>query len=109
MQYLDLQHSTGLTGKATSEVTSTGHTLQAATHRPSFLTCFLLPCFHLPPFTAGDIGTLVLPEGMQALILSNCTGLTGDIGTLVLPEGMQKLSLFECTGLTGKAKSYVKE
>jgi hypothetical protein len=46
---------------------------------------------------------------MQALILSNCTGLTGDIGTLVLPEGMQKLSLFECTGLTGKAKSYVKE
>ena len=84
------------------------HTLQAATHRPSLLTVSFFLVF-TPPFTAGDIGTLVLPEGMQALILSNCTGLTGDIGTLVLPEGMQKLSLFECTGLTGKAKSYVKE
>ena len=61
---------------------------------------------HLPllsPF-AGDIGTLVLPEGMQELDLHGCTGLTGDIGTLVLPEGMQHLGLNSCTGLTGKAK-----
>jgi hypothetical protein len=64
---------------------------------PSILT-------HLPllsPF-AGDIGTLVLPEGMQGLDLYGCTGLTGDIGTLVLPEGMQYLNLGDCTGLTGK-------
>ena len=33
-----------------------------------------------------------------------CTGLTGDIGTLVLPEGMQELDLAQCSGLTGKAK-----
>ena len=50
----------------------------------------------------GDIGTLVLPEGMQELSLSRCTGLTGDTGTLVLPEGMQYLSLRGCIGLTGK-------
>ena len=39
----------------------------------------LLPSSHLPllsPF-AGDIGTLVLPEGMQNLYLINCFGLTG--------------------------------
>jgi hypothetical protein len=57
-------------------VTSELYTLQAATHRPSFLTVssFLLVTH---PFTAGDIGTLVLPEGMQDLDLRNCTGLTG--------------------------------
>jgi hypothetical protein len=57
----------------------------------------------------GDIGTLVLPAGMQILDLGGCTGLTGDIGTLVLPEGMQYLDLMHCTGLTGKAKGEVKE
>ena len=57
----------------------------------------------LSPF-AGDIGTLVLPEGMQDLDLEGCSGLTGDIGTLVLPEGVQRLYLSRCTGLTGKAK-----
>ena len=41
---------------------------------------------------------------MQYLNLYNCTGLTGDIGTLVLPEGMQTLWLGGCSGLTGKAK-----
>ena len=41
---------------------------------------------------------------MQDLYLNGCTGLTGDIGTLVLPEGMQDLDLSDCTGLTGKAK-----
>ena len=84
-------------------MTSEGHTLQAATHRPSFLTYLLLPLFLLP-FTAGDIGTLVLSEGMQNLNLDSCSGLTGDIGTLVLPEGMQNLNLDSCSGLTGKAK-----
>ena len=44
---------------------------------------------------------------MQNLNLEYCTGLTGDIGTLVLPEGMQKLVLSDCRGLTGKAKGYV--
>jgi hypothetical protein len=66
----------------------------------------LLPSSHLPllsPF-AGDIGTLVLPEGVQDLSLGGCTGLTGDIGTLVLPEGMQILGLSRCIGFTGKAK-----
>ena len=53
----------------------------------------------------GDIGTLVLPEGMQYLNLGNCSGLTGDVGTLVLPEGMQNLTLRDCTDLTGKAQS----
>jgi hypothetical protein len=57
----------------------------------------------------GDIGTLVLPEGMQRLDLNDCTGLTGDIGTLVLPEGMQYLDLNDCTGLTGTAKGEAKE
>jgi hypothetical protein len=42
---------------------------------------------------------------MQDLDLFECTGLTGDIGTLVLPEGMQILGLRVCRGLTGKAKS----
>ena len=66
----------GLTGKAKGEVTSEGHTVQAAAHRPSFLTVsFFL--FSPPPFTAGDIDTLVLPEGMQRLVLTNCTGLIG--------------------------------
>jgi hypothetical protein len=41
---------------------------------------------------------------MQDLHLNGCTGLTGDIGTLVLPEGMQGLYLSGCSGLTGKAK-----
>jgi len=67
---------------------------------PPILTYLLLPS----PF-AGDIGTLVLPEGMQNLTLSGCSGLTGDIGTLVLPEGMQWLNIMFCSGLTGKAKS----
>ena len=53
----------------------------------------------------GDIGTLVLPEGMQHLNLSYCTGLTGDIGTFVLPEGMQIMYLNGCRDLTGKAES----
>jgi hypothetical protein len=64
----------------------------------------LLPSSHtsllLSPF-AGDIGTLVVPEGMLQLYLTNCSGLTGDIGTLVLPEGMQGLNLSRCSGLTG--------
>ena len=42
---------------------------------------------------------------MQTLNLGRCTGLTGDIGTFVLPEGMQNLTLSGCSGLTGKAKS----
>ena len=41
---------------------------------------------------------------MQDLNLGGCSGLTGDIGTLVLPEGMQNLNLNGCDGLTGKAK-----
>ena len=57
----------------------------------------------LSPF-AGDIGTFVLPAGMQYLDLKQCS-LTGDIGTLVLPEGMQNLYLGDCSGLTGKAKT----
>ena len=44
---------------------------------------------------------------MQYLSLNDCPGLTGDIGTLVLPEGMQTLYLDGCSGLTGKAKSWV--
>ena len=67
---------------------------------PSILTYLPL----LSPF-AGDISTLVLPEGMQKLDMFNCSRLTGDIGTLVLPEGMQHLYLYGCRGLTGKAKS----
>ena len=42
---------------------------------------------------------------MQKLRLNDCSGLTGDIGTLVLPEGMQHLDLDRCSGLTGKAES----
>ena len=42
---------------------------------------------------------------MQDLNLQNCRGLTGDIGTLVLLEGMQYLFLDGCSGLAGKAKS----
>ena len=72
----------------------------AAILSPSILTYLPL----LSPFT-GDIGKLVLPEGMQYLNLYLCSGLTGDIGTLVLPEGMQNLTLSGCSGLTGKAKS----
>ena len=39
---------------------------------------------------------------MQCLSLTSCSGLTGDVGTLVLPEGMRGLHVVECTGLTGK-------
>ena len=39
---------------------------------------------------------------MQGLYLSDCSGFTGDIGTLVLPEGMQNLNLVGCN-ITGKA------
>ena len=46
---------------------------------------------------------------MQDLNLYGCSSLTGDIGTLVLPEGMQELHLWDCSGLTGKAKGWVKE
>ena len=67
---------------------------------PSILTHLLLRS----PF-AGNIGTLVLPEGMQRLDLNGCSGLIGDIGTLVPPEGMQNLRLIDCSGLTGKSKS----
>ena len=52
------------------------HILQAATHRPSFLTVSSFFVF-APPFTAGDIGTFVLPKGMKYLTLFECTGLTG--------------------------------
>ena len=38
---------------------------------------------------------------MQELSLFGCTGLTGDIGTLVVPEGMQYMNLYGCSGLTG--------
>ena len=41
---------------------------------------------------------------MQYLNLEVCFGLTGDIGTLVLPEGMQYLELRYCSGLFGTAK-----
>ena len=41
---------------------------------------------------------------MQELYFANCSGITGDIGTLVLSEGMQVLYLSGCSGLTGKAK-----
>ena len=86
-------------------MTSEGHTLQAATvHCLSFLTVSFFLLF-TPPFTAGDISTRVLSEGMQKLDLCNCSGLTGDIGELVLPEGMQNLDLSDCTGLAGKTKS----
>ena len=44
---------------------------------------------------------------MQTLRLDSCSGLTGDIGTLILPEGMQYLWLSHCSGLTGKAKDQV--
>ena len=39
---------------------------------------------------------------MQVLYLNGCRGLTGDIGTLVIPEGMQDLNLSGCFGLAGK-------
>ena len=42
---------------------------------------------------------------MQNLNLGYCTGLTGDIGTFVLPEGMQIMYLNGCRDLTGKAES----
>ena len=42
---------------------------------------------------------------MQYLDLGHCNGLTGDIGTLVLPEGIQVLALHNCPRLTSKAKS----
>ena len=40
---------------------------------------------------------------MQTLRLDSCSGVTGDIGTLVLPEGMTRLRLDYCCGLTSKA------
>ena len=38
MQHMYFDGCSGLTGKAKGEVTSEGHTVQVAAHRPSFLT-----------------------------------------------------------------------
>ena len=49
----------------------------------------------------------VQPYSLSPSILTHLPLLSpfaGDIGTLVLPEGMQYLNLMHCTGLTGKAK-----
>jgi hypothetical protein len=88
MQNLNLQLCSGLNGKATAEdyVTIEGHTLQSATHRPSFLTVSLFLAF-TSPFAAGDIGKLVIPEGMQSLVLSGCDGLAGKANGYVTSEG----------------------
>ena len=67
--------------------------------QPYSLSPFILTRLPLLSLFSGDIGTLVLHEGMQRLYLTNCSGLTGDIGTLVVPEGMQYLGLASCTGL----------
>ena len=75
MQGLDLYYCTGLTGKITGFVVSEGRTL-SATRCPSYLTVSFFLVF-APPFEIGDIGKLVLPEGMQILNLNFCTGLTG--------------------------------
>ena len=72
--------------------------------QPYSLSPPILTHLHLRSPFAGDIGTLVLPEGMQDLNLYGCSSLTGDIGTLVLPEGMQNLYLNDCSGLTSKTK-----
>ena len=36
---------------------------------------FLIP---LPPFSSGDIGKLILPEGMQIVNMQSCRGITGN-------------------------------
>jgi hypothetical protein len=51
--------------------------------------------------------TRVQPYSLSPFILAHLPLLSpfaGDIGTLVVPEGMQELSLYGCTCLTGKAK-----
>ena len=55
-------------------------------HRPSFLTVSFFLLF-TSPFTAGNIGALVLPEDMQGLYLASCNGLTGKAKGEVTSEG----------------------
>ena len=49
----------------------------------------------------GDIGNLVLPEGMQTVNFVRCTDLTGNITQLNLPVGIQEVNFNGCTGLGG--------
>ena len=56
---------------------------------PSILT----PLPLLSP-VAGDIGTLVLPEGMQHLYFDGCSGLTGKAKGEVTSEGHTLLYTF---------------
>ena len=47
----------------------------------------------------GDVGNIVLPEGMQTVDFSNCTGLTGDIAEFNLPVSMKTVNFAGCEGL----------
>ena len=50
----------------------------AASRSTSFLPHFILfPLFAFPP--AGDVGKIVLPEGMQSVDFTLCKGLTGTL------------------------------
>jgi hypothetical protein len=75
MQKLDLYY-TEVTGKA--QRLSEGHfpyLLRPAALASSFLTLYFFPLFAFP--SAGDIGNLVLPVGMQIVDFTRCAGITG--------------------------------
>jgi hypothetical protein len=59
------------------------------------------------PSIAGDVGKLMLPEGMQVLSFVSCKGLTGDVGKIVLPKGMREVDFSHCDGLTGDVSKIV--
>jgi hypothetical protein len=62
-------------------------------------TVFFSACDNI----AGDVGTIVLPEGMQDVNFSFCEGLTGDVTKLILPEGTKSVDFEGCKNINGKA------
>ena len=62
-------------------------------------TVFFSACDNI----AGDVGTIVLPEGMQDVNFSFCEGLTGDVTKLMLPEGTKSVDFEGCKNINGKA------
>jgi hypothetical protein len=49
----------------------------------------------------GAVDKLLLPEGMQSVDFRYCQGLKGAVDKLVLPDGMQSVVISWCDGLTG--------
>ena len=93
MLHLDISGNTRLTGAIDQLVLPAGMDTLNATG------CINVGC---------DIAQLQIPEGMSSIFLGTLgiqTGnaqVYGNLGALVLPEGMRSLNLYDCSGITGE-------